>query len=125
MCLQYKSLENTGKGRNFAQCFLPVCLPFSSNLKLSSADSFSWEESSVLLGKDVILILGKNCCSLRHKITLILYTDRHSDKRMDAQKDTFCRGIELPFVYILPDFEHHFLQAISDQSHSIRLSSSK
>ena len=58
-CLQYKSFKNTaGKGeiaRNeqfllFPQCFLPVWrafLPFSTNLKLSSANSFSLEESKI------------------------------------------------------------------------------
>ena len=58
-CLQYKSVENTvGKeeiARNeqfllFPQCFLPdwrIFLPFSSNLKLSSANSFSLEESKI------------------------------------------------------------------------------
>ena len=39
----------------FRQCFLPICmdfLPFSSNLKLSSANSFSLEESKICcLGK--------------------------------------------------------------------------
>ena len=56
-CLQYKSFENTaGKGeiaRNeqfllFPQCFLSILenyLPISANLKLSSANSFSLEES--------------------------------------------------------------------------------
>ena len=62
MCLQYKLFENTvGKGeiaRNeqfllFLQCFQPILrpffhfLPFSSNLKLSSANSFSLEESKI------------------------------------------------------------------------------
>ena len=59
MCLQYKSSENTeGKGeiaRNkqflvFPQYFLPcykIPLPFSSNLKLSSANSLSLEESKI------------------------------------------------------------------------------
>ena len=59
MCLQYKSLENTvGKGENacnkqfllFPQCFLSYLksfLPFSSNLKLFSAYSFSLEESKI------------------------------------------------------------------------------
>ena len=63
-CLQNKSFENTvGKGeiarneqfRLFPQCFLPVWRTFwslSSNLKLSSADSFSLEESKICcLGK--------------------------------------------------------------------------
>ena len=52
-CLPYKSFQKTvGKGEiphhkqflHFKQCFLPFCrafMPFSSNLKLSSADSFS------------------------------------------------------------------------------------
>ena len=60
MCLQHKSFENTvGKGeiaRNdqfllFPQCFLPVLKNFqlfSSNLRLSSANSFSLEESKIL-----------------------------------------------------------------------------
>ena len=60
MCLQYKSFENTvGKeeiARNeqfllFPQCFLPIWmnfLPFSSNLKLSSANSFSLDQSKIL-----------------------------------------------------------------------------
>ena len=58
-CLQYKSFENTtGKGeiaRNEQFLLLPTVfstyfgtfLPFSSNLKLSSANSFSLEESKV------------------------------------------------------------------------------
>ena len=58
-CLQYKSFENTaGKGeiaRNqqfllFPLCFLPIWmdfLPFSSNLKFSSANSFGLEESKI------------------------------------------------------------------------------
>ena len=62
-CLQHKSFENTvGKGeiaRNeqfllFPQCFLPFkkILPFSLNLKLSFANSFSLEESKICrLGK--------------------------------------------------------------------------
>ena len=61
--LHYKAFENTvGKGeiaRNeqfllFPQCFLFVLrtLPFSANLKLSSANSFSLEESRICcLGK--------------------------------------------------------------------------
>ena len=64
MCLQYKSFENTvGKGeiaRNeqflrFPQCFftkMESFLLFLSNLKLSSANSFSLEESKICrLGK--------------------------------------------------------------------------
>ena len=59
MCLHDKSFENTvGKGeiaRNeqfllFPHCFLPVLesfLPFSTNLKLSSASSLSLEESKI------------------------------------------------------------------------------
>ena len=59
MPLGKKPFENTvGKGeiaRNeqfllFPQCFLPVWItffPFSSNLKLSSANSFSLEESKI------------------------------------------------------------------------------
>ena len=63
-CLQYKPLENTvEKGEIapdeqfllFPQCFLPVLenfLPFSSNLKLSSANSLRLEESKISrLGK--------------------------------------------------------------------------
>ena len=61
-----KPFENTvGKGeiaRNeqfllFSQCFLPVFdtfLPLSSNLKLSSANSFSLEESKICR-----LVMGK------------------------------------------------------------------
>ena len=57
--LQYKSFENTvGKGENarkeefllFPQCFLPfwrTFCNFSSNLKLSSANSLSLEESKI------------------------------------------------------------------------------
>ena len=64
MCLQYKSFENTvGKGeiaRNkqfllFPQCFVPILktICISLNLKLSSANSFSLEESKTCcLGKD-------------------------------------------------------------------------
>ena len=63
MCLQYKSFENNvGKGeiaRNEQFLLFPVfsaCLenflPFASNLKLSSANSFSLEESKICrLGK--------------------------------------------------------------------------
>ena len=62
-CLQYKSFENTGKRR---KCMLQAISPFptvfsthlenippvSSNLKLSSANSFSLEESEICrLGK--------------------------------------------------------------------------
>ena len=59
MCLQYKPFENTaGKGeiaRNeqfllFPLCFLAYMVnfpPFSSNLQLSSANSFSLEESKI------------------------------------------------------------------------------
>ena len=62
-CLQYKSFENTtGKGeiaRNkqfllFPRCFLPTLrtLSFSSNLKLTSVNSFRLEESKIChLGK--------------------------------------------------------------------------
>ena len=63
-CLQYMPFENAvGKGEIahneqfllFSQCFLPVLknfLPFSSNLKLLSANSFSLEESKIChLGK--------------------------------------------------------------------------
>ena len=63
-CLQYKPFENTvGKGEIaqneqfllFPQCFLPVSrtfFPFLSNLKMSSANSFSLEESKIYrLGK--------------------------------------------------------------------------
>ena len=58
-CLQYKSFENTvGKGeiaRNeqfllFPQCFFTHsenCLPFSSNMKLLSADSLSLKDSRI------------------------------------------------------------------------------
>ena len=57
-CLQYKSFENTvGKGetaRNKQFLLFPVFsillenfLPFSSNLKLSSANPFSLEESKI------------------------------------------------------------------------------
>ena len=60
-CVRNKSFENTeGKGEiahneqflHFPQCFLPLLekfLPFSSNLKLSSANSFSLEESKICL----------------------------------------------------------------------------
>ena len=63
MCQQYKSYENTvGKGeiaRNEQLLHFPVFstplknfLPFSSNLKLLSANSFSLEESKICcLGK--------------------------------------------------------------------------
>ena len=60
MCLQYKSFENTvGKGeiaRNeqflFFLLYLDNFLPFSSNLELSSANSFSLEGSKICcLGK--------------------------------------------------------------------------
>ena len=65
-CLQYMSVENTvGKGeiaRNeqfllFPQCFLSFLenfLPVVSNLKLSSANSFSFEGSTKIcrLGED-------------------------------------------------------------------------
>ena len=63
MCLQYKSFENTvGKGEiahNEQFLLFPVfstllenCTPFYSNLKLSSANVFSLEESNVCrLGK--------------------------------------------------------------------------
>ena len=57
----YTSFENTvGKGelaRNeqfllFPQCFLPVCITFSSNLEPLSANSFSLEGSRICrLGK--------------------------------------------------------------------------
>ena len=58
MCLQYKPFENTvGKGeiaRNEQFLLFPVFathldifLPFSSNLKLSSANSFSFEEYKI------------------------------------------------------------------------------
>ena len=63
-CLQYKSFENfVGKGeiaRNeqfllFPQCFFALLYnfpPFSSNLKLSSSNSFSLEETKICcLGK--------------------------------------------------------------------------
>ena len=62
-CLQYKSLENcVGKGKIdhnkqflfFPQCFQPFesFLPFSSNLKLLSANSFSLEKFKICrLGK--------------------------------------------------------------------------
>ena len=57
-CLHCKAFENTvGKGEIapneqfllFPQCFLFVLrtLPFSANLKLSSANSFSLEESKI------------------------------------------------------------------------------
>ena len=64
MCLQYKSLENTeGKGEialneqfllfpTVFSTLLENFLPFSSNLKLSSANSFSLEEYKICrLGK--------------------------------------------------------------------------
>ena len=64
MCLQYKSFENTvGKGEiaqneqflpfpTVFSTFLENFLVFSSNLKLSSANSFSLEESKICrLGK--------------------------------------------------------------------------
>ena len=69
MPLGNKPFENTvGKGeiaRNeqfllFPQCFLPIWnnfLPFSSNLKLSSANSFSLEESKIcrlVMGQPVL-----------------------------------------------------------------------
>ena len=58
MCMQYKSFENTaGKveiARNEQFLLFPVFsthlenfLPFSSNLKFSSANSFSLEESKI------------------------------------------------------------------------------
>ena len=51
-CLQYKSYENTvGKGEvarpAVFSTHLESFLPFSSNLKLSSANSFSLEESKI------------------------------------------------------------------------------
>ena len=51
MCLQDKSFENTvGKGEN-ARIVFSTCsknfLPFSSNLKLLSTNSFNLEESKV------------------------------------------------------------------------------
>ena len=46
MCLQYKSFENT-VGKVFY--LFEGLLPLSSNLKLSSANSFSLEESKMLL----------------------------------------------------------------------------
>ena len=64
MCLQVKSFENiVGKGKVasneqfllFLQYFLPICedfLPFLSNLKLSSANSF-------IMGLSKICRLGK------------------------------------------------------------------
>ena len=74
MCLQYKSFQNTvGKGEIahneqfllFPQCFLPFLedlLPFSSNLKLSSANSFSLEESEICrLGKSYTLLCCVTC----------------------------------------------------------------
>ena len=65
ICLQYKLFENTvGNGElahnkqflHFPQCFLLLenFLPFSLNLTLSSASSFSLEESKICcLGKRV------------------------------------------------------------------------
>ena len=59
ICLQYKSMENTVRkgeiARNeqfllFPRCFLPICRtlgPFSSNLKLLSANTLSLEESKI------------------------------------------------------------------------------
>ena len=59
MCLQYKTFENTAEkeeiARNeqfllFPHCFLPHLedsLPFISNLKLLSANSFGFEESKI------------------------------------------------------------------------------
>ena len=70
MCLQEMSFENTvGKGEIaheeqfllLPKCFLPFwrTLPFSSNLKLSSANSLSLEESKICcLGKG-LNIVGK------------------------------------------------------------------
>ena len=71
-CLQYRSFENTvGKGEIahneqfllFPQCFLPLwrTLSFSSNSKLSSANSFTLEDTvfSTLLENSVILIKFK------------------------------------------------------------------
>ena len=64
MCLKYKSFENTvGKGKNLSQqaissfpivfsTLLENFLRFSSNMELSSANSFSLEESNICcLGK--------------------------------------------------------------------------
>ena len=60
-CLQYKSFENTvGKGKTarneqfllFPQCFLPIWITychFHYNLQLSSANSFSLEESKFVV----------------------------------------------------------------------------
>ena len=52
MCLQYKSFENTVGKEEIAHnilfsTHLENFLPFSSNLKLSSANSFNLEESKI------------------------------------------------------------------------------
>ena len=82
MCLQYKSFENTViKGdiaRNeqfllFSQSFLHVwrTLPSSSNLKLSSANSFSLEESKIChFWKGLNLHLN---LSFRLQITTVIF----------------------------------------------------
>ena len=84
MCLQYKSFKNTeGKGEIahneqfllFPQVFstlLENFLPFSSNLKLFSASSFSLEESKICcLGKGYFIAFAVNKIGVNYVLKFV------------------------------------------------------
>ena len=116
MPLGNKPFKNTvGKGeiaRNeqfllFPQCFstrLDNFLPFSSNLKLSSANSFSLEESKICR-----LIMGSTCCNisinpfqnkpryLRVSCTCLLKTLREKEELLVTSKFSFSHSVFYTF----------------------------